>query len=192
MNEVIIKELIHRLVTGDQFASGEFYDLTKTHVYRTIYFLYENKDEIDDVTQEVYYQLFKFLKNYDDKQPFKPWLTAIIIKQVSNARRKKWRFKRVIEKILGFYTPDQDQLVDIIQNEAYSQILKKVEQLSPKLKEVILLKYVNQLSQEEMAQILGIPIGTVKSRINSALTKLRGSNQLKVFITREEGKSHGF
>jgi RNA polymerase sigma-70 factor, ECF subfamily len=192
MNEVVVKELIPQLGTGDPIASGLFYDLTKTHVYRTVYFLYENKDEIDDVTQEVYYQLFKSLKNYDDNQPFKPWLTAIIIKQVSNARRKKWRFKRVIEKILGFYTPNQDQLANIIQDETNSQLLKKVERLSPKLKEVIFLKYINQLSQEEIAHILGIPIGTVKSRINSALIKLRGSNQLKVLITTEEGKGHGF
>jgi len=61
MDEVIIKELIPQVVAGDQFASGGFYELTKTHVYRTIYFLYEYKDEIDDITQEVYYQLFKLV-----------------------------------------------------------------------------------------------------------------------------------
>ena len=192
MNEVIIKELIPQVVAGDHFASGEFYELTKTHVYRTIYFLYEYKDEIDDITQEVYYQLFKSLKNYDNNKPFKPWLTAIVIKLISNARRKKWRFKRVIEKIFSFYTPVQEQVVAIIQNEAYGQMLKVVDQLSPKLKEVILLKYVHQLTQEEIGQILEIPIGTVKSRINSALIKLRNSNQLKACITIEEGRSHGF
>lgn len=187
MNEVIIKELIPQVIAGDHFASGEFYELTKIHVYRTVYFLYEYKDEIDDITQEVYYQLFKSLKNYNDNKPFKPWLTAIVITLISNARRKKWRLKRVIEKVFSFYTPVQDQLVAIVQNEEYGQILKKVDQLSPKLKEVILLKYVHQLSQEEIAQILEIPIGTVKSRINSALEKLRNCNQLKAFITIEEG-----
>lgn len=192
MNEVIIKELIPQVIAGDHFASGEFYELTKTHIYRTIYFLYEYKDEIDDITQEVYYHLFKSLKNYDHNRLFKPWLTAIVIKLVSNARRKKWRFKRVIEKIFSFYTPVQDQLVSIIQNEAYSQILNEVNQLSPKLKEVILLKYVHQLTQEEIGQILEIPIGTVKSRINSALRKLRNSNQIKAYITFEEGQIHGF
>ena len=192
MNEVIIKELIPRVIAGDHFASGEFYELTKTHVYRTIYFLYEYKDEVDDITQEVYFQLFKSLKNYDENKPFNPWLTVIVIKLVGNARRKRWRFKRVIEKIFSFYTPVQDQLVDIIQNEAYGKILEKVDQLSPKLKEVILLKYVHQLSQEEIARLLEIPIGTVKSRISSALKKLRNCNQLKAFITIEEGQSHGF
>ena len=162
MNEVIIKELIPQVVASDRLASGEFYELTKTHVYRTIYFLYEYKDEIDDITQEVYYQLFKSLKNYDENKPFKPWLTAIVIKLVSNARRKRWRLKRVIEKIFSLYTPVQEQVVTIIQNEAYGQMLKVVDQLSPKLKEVILLKYVHQLTQEEIGQILEIPIGTVK------------------------------
>jgi len=192
MNEVILKELIPQVVAGNQLASGEFYELTKTHVYRTIYFLYEYKDEIDDITQEVYYQLFKSLKKYDHNKPFKPWLTAIVIKLVSNARRKRWRFKRVIEKIFSFHSPAQEQVAAIIQNEVYDQILKVVDQLSPKLKEVILLKYVHQLSQEEIGQILEIPIGTVKSRINSALGKLRNSNRLKAFITIEESESHGF
>ena len=192
MDEVIIKELIQQVVAGDQLASGEFYELTKTHVYKTIYFLYEYKDEIDDITQEVYYQLFKSLKNYDHNKPFKPWLTAIVIKLVSNARRKRWRFKRMIEKIFNFHTPVQEQVVDIIQNEAYDNIIKVVDQLSPKLKEVILLKYVHELSQEEIGQILEIPIGTVKSRINSALGKLRNSNRLKAFKAIEEGENHGF
>jgi len=88
--------------------------------------------------------------------------TAIVIKLVSNARRKRWRLKRVIEKIFSLYTPVQEQVVTIIQNEAYGQMLKVVDQLSPKLKEVILLKYVHQLTQEEIGQILEIPIGTVK------------------------------
>jgi len=191
MDEVMIKELIPQVVSGDQFASGGFYDLTKTHVYRTIYFLYEYKDEIDDITQEVYYQLFKSLKNYDHNKPFKPWLTAIVIKLVSNARRKRWRFKRVVEKIFHFHTPVQEQVLDIIQNEAYNNIIMVVDQLSPKLKEVILLKYVHGLSQEEIGQILVIPIGTVKSRINSALGKLRNSNRLRILAI-EEGESHGF
>lgn len=193
MDEQAIRELIPQVVAGNYLAYSKFYELTKTHVYRTVYFLYENRDEIDDVTQEVYLQLFKSLNNYDECQPFKPWLTAIIIKQISSARRKKWRFKRVIQKMMDFRAPDQDQLANVIQNEAFNEVIKKVYNLSPKLKEVILLKYINELSQEEISQILGVPIGTVKSRINSALAKLRGTIQPKpFFITTEEGKIHEF
>lgn len=192
MNDVLVKELIPQVIAGNHKAFEEFYDLTKNHVYRTIYFLFENKIETDDIAQETYYQLFKSLKKFDNTRRFEPWLTAIIIKQVSDARRKKWRFKRIVEKVFSFYTPGPDPLIDITQNEEYVQILKEVEQLSPKLKEVVLLKYVHQLPQEEIAQILGVPIGTVKSRIGSALNKLRMDTHLEEFRIIKEVKGHGF
>lgn len=193
MDEVIINELIQQALADESYSFEELYEHTSAYVYRTVYFLYENKSEVDDITQEIYCQLFKSLKNYDATKPFKPWITAIIVKQVNNARRKKWRFTRIVHKFFSLNAPTtcDSSLEQILQEDSHNQLLSEVNKLSPKLKEVILLKYVHELSQEEIANILEIPIGTVKSRINSALTKLRHSHGTKIIVF-QEGKSHGF
>ena len=193
MNERKIKTLIPLAVAGDRNAFEEIYDLTVNYIYKTVYFLHDERFEVDDIVQEVFYQLFRCLSSFDLAEPFRPWLASITIKQVSEARRKKWKLNRVILKLFSFKEQDiSDSLETVLDNDCYQQIIKHVEKLSPKLKEVVLLKYIHDFSQEQIAEILNIPIGTVKSRINSALTKLRSKPGVTSFTTVQEGKSHGY
>lgn len=78
--------------------------------------------------------------------------------------RKVERFEQVL--VLDF----SNDIIDKISNQL---LVKLVDELPYKLKQVIILRYLNDYSQEEVARILEIPIGTVKSRINAALNKLR-------------------
>ena len=195
MNEEAIKNLITQAVAGDRESFGEIYELTKNYVYRTVWFLSEDKTEVDDIVQEVYIRIFKSLGSYDSGLPFRPWLTGITLKQVGEVRRKKWKLTRLVERLFSHgQSHEADVANTVMERELYHQVLRRVEKLTPKLKEVILLRYVHDFSQEEIAQITEIPLGTVKSRLNSALTKLRGDNSIQALgITKEqEGESHGF
>lgn len=193
MNEIYIKELISIAVTDDRDTYQEIYDQTIDYVYRTVYFLHKDKAEVDDIVQEIYYQLFRSLCSFDISKPFRPWLASITTNQVSEARRKKWKLDRLVLKLFSFKQPlVADTLETVLNNECYEQIGKKVESLSPKLKEVILLKYVHEFSQDQIADILNIPVGTVKSRINLALSKLRSKSELSIIKTIKEGQNHGF
>lgn len=193
MDERIIKTIIPQAVAGDRYAFVEIYEITKDYVYRTVHFLLIDKNEVDDVVQEIYINLFKSLKKFDTSLPFRPWITGIIMKKIQDARRNRWKLTRMLHKVFASQQPIVPSIAELIETkQLYSHLLEQIEGLTPKLKEVILLRYVHDFSQEEVAKILSIPLGTVKSRINSALQKLRNSETNKMNIALEEGTTNGF
>lgn len=193
MDEEVIKKLIPAAKAGDRDAFADIYEHTKNYVYRTVYFLYEDKNEVDDIVQEIFIRIFNSLGSYNNTLAFRPWLTGITIKQVSDVRRRKWKVVRLVSKLLNLGLNDvPDVAQTVVEHVLFDQILKEVDKLSPKLKEVILLRYVHEFSQEDTAQILKIPLGTVKSRLNAALAKLRSATNLQILVKAERRSSHGF
>jgi RNA polymerase sigma-70 factor (ECF subfamily) len=171
-------KLIRWILSGDKHAYSELYDKTILYVYKNVHFLVEEKNDIDDLIQDIYIQLYNSLSKYDHERPFKPWLMGIAIKQIQSYRRNRWMRFRIAKKAEEYKQVTaidfSNDLVDKIANE---DLIKLVNKLPYKLKQVIILRYLNDHTQEEVASILDIPVGTVKSRIHSALKKLR-SNEL--------------
>lgn len=175
-----LQQLVNHTKSGCMQSYGELYEKTIHDIYKVVYFLIEDKADIDDVIQDIYLQLYKSLKNYDRNKPFKPWLMGITMKHISSYRRKRWMRLRITHKAESFETKTlfdfSDELINKISNE---QLITQVNQLPFKLKQVVILHYLNDQSQEDVAKILNIPIGTVKSRINSALKNLRQKEKTK-------------
>lgn len=180
MGEEAIKRVIESLRAGEQEAFATLYDETIEEVYRTVHFLVADKADIDDVVQEVYMQLHRSLDDFQMERSFRPWLIGMTIRQVKSYRRRRWMHFRKMYKEMTYkekqLEPDFSERV--LQRLANKELLKQISKLSFKQKEVVILRYFNDYSQEEVASILGIPVGTVKSRINSALKKLREKPQI--------------
>lgn len=181
-------QIIRMILEGDKQAYGELYEKTIQNVFKTVHFLIEEKGDVDDLVQDIYIQVYKSLKKYDRTKPFQPWLIGIAMKQIHAYRRKRWMGLRILKKAEKHEQAEavdfSDSIVNKITNE---QLVALVNELPYKLKQVIILRYLNDYSQEEVAKILEIPVGTVKSRINSALTKLRikGKNK-QIFVKGSE------
>jgi RNA polymerase sigma-70 factor (ECF subfamily) len=175
-------QLIMEVINGNHSAFGQIYEETIRDVYRTVYFLIEDKTDLEDIVQEIYLQLYKSLSTFNVNKPFRPWLMGIVIRQINSYRRKRWmRFRilnRVTQQLQETHYDFSDELVDRISNE---ELFSRIQSLPYKLKQIIILHYLHEYSQEEVSQILGIPLGTVKSRINSALKKLRQSQEQSVY-----------
>lgn len=167
-------QLIALTLAGSREAFSELYETTIRDVYQTVHFLVREKSEVDDIVQEIYIQMRRSLERFDVNRPFRPWLMGITMRQVQAYRRKRWTRLRILKKAEQadpVLEPEfTSEVVDRISNRS---LLASVESLPYKLKQVIILHYLNELSQEESAAILGIPLGTVKSRISAALNKLR-------------------
>ncbi|ETT77218.1 RNA polymerase sigma factor [Paenibacillus sp. FSL R7-277] len=167
-------QLIILTLAGSSEAFNELYEATIKDVYQTVHFLVRQKSEVDDIVQEIYIQMRRSLEQFDVSRPFRPWLMGIAMRQIHAYRRKRWTQLRILKKAeqvnLGMKPEFTSEVVDGISNKS---LLASVESLPYKLKQVIILHYLNELSQEESAAILGIPLGTVKSRIHAALRKLR-------------------
>lgn len=167
-------QLVTLIRAGHEEAYGELYEKTVTGVYQTVRFLIKDKSEAEDVVQEIYIQAYRSLARYDAERAFRPWLMGVTMRQVQNYRRKRlmqFRFGKRIEKSdVGL---EYDFSTDLVNKLANRPLLEQVRRLPYKLQQVVTLHYLNEYTQEEIAGILAIPLGTVKSRIHAALAKLR-------------------
>lgn len=179
-------QLITLTLAGSRDAYSELYETTIRDVYQTVHFLVREPADVDDVVQEIYIQVHRSLGQFDANRPFRPWLMGLVMRQIHAYRRKRWTHLRILKKAeqvnQGLEHDFSNEVVDKISN---LPLLVSVERLPYKLKQVIILHYLNEYSQEEIAAILGIPLGTVKSRIHAALQKLR-QKRVKNIIFKEK------
>ncbi|PEJ02790.1 MULTISPECIES: sigma-70 family RNA polymerase sigma factor [Bacillus cereus group] len=187
-DETVYIDLIQLTLSGNKEAYSELYDKTIQEVYKTAHFLIEDKTDVDDVVQEIYIQLYESLRKYDSEKPFRPWLIGLTIKQIHSYRRKRWMRLRIVKKAEEQRKPVQiDFSNDVVSKLSNQKLIELIHKLPYKLKQVIILRYLHDYSQEEVAHILHIPIGTVKSRIHAALKKLRQKEQVEEIFLGEVG-----
>nr|WP_145406540.1 sigma-70 family RNA polymerase sigma factor [Paenibacillus xylanexedens] len=185
-NECI--RLVKLTLAGKHEAYGELYEKTVADVYRTVRFLVYDAADAEDLVQEIYIHAYRSLEKFDTGRAFRPWLMGVSIRQVKSYRRRKlmqFRFKQRIEQMNTGTGMEADFSSHLIHRLANRQLLEQVQRLPYKLQQVVTLHYLNEYTQEEVADILDIPLGTVKSRIYAALTKLRQKQQQLSEIARK-------
>ncbi|MFM9278769.1 sigma-70 family RNA polymerase sigma factor [Paenibacillus jiagnxiensis] len=184
--------LVQLSLEGSREAFSALYEATIQDVYKTVHYLTEEKTDVDDIVQEIYIQVHKSLKRYDASKPFRPWLTGLAIRQIHAYRKKRWMRLRIGIKALNYTSEKEEdfspQIVEKISNRS---LLAAVNQLPFKQKQAVVLRYLNEYTQEEIAEILDIPVGTVKSRIHAALQKLRQRYERRILIPGKVEKFHG-
>jgi RNA polymerase sigma factor (sigma-70 family) len=139
-------------------------------IYRTANFLCKSKTLAEDITQETFIKVFDKFSTYDQSKPLAPWIYKIALNITRNTLRKqKWvpLLKEVPDKSSA-YTID----AKILNNELDQEIWGEINRLSLKSKEIIVLHYYLGLKLNEISSVLGIPQGTCKSRLHTALHSL--------------------
>ncbi|MFD0715690.1 sigma-70 family RNA polymerase sigma factor [Paenibacillus sp. GCM10027626] len=175
MKDLDLNPWLIRMSQGDEQAFQVVYESTRDHTYRLISYLAPRKQDVGDIMSEVYLELFKSLNKYDPEKNFVSWLNGLIIRQVRNWKRKEWRLFRIAEK-LRFSTSKssgEDAELRLTALRDRLDLLPILQTLPLKFKEVIVLRYYQDCSLEEIAELLKIPLGTVKSRHHHALKHLR-------------------
>jgi RNA polymerase sigma-70 factor, ECF subfamily len=174
MGFLIREEVIQRMKNGDVTAFDELYSETADKVYRTVYILASNKQDVDDIVSEIYYQVWKSIHSYRETTPFLYWLNGLMFRQVKNWKLKSWRRMILFQKKMRMES-EHSYLVeeDILKAENKQHMIMAMDNMSYKLKEVVVLYYFHDYSLKEIASLLNIPIGTVKSRHHLALKRLR-------------------
>jgi RNA polymerase sigma-70 factor, ECF subfamily len=182
MSEEELQTWIHNMRSGDTAAFQMIYEESRDHVFRMVSFLIHNQHDVCDVVSEVYTELFKALPKYKAEKPFRAWLNGLIIRQTNNWNRKIWRRFRLQSRRklleIGQHVLETEQI--LLQNEHRSELMAWVHKLSYKHSVVIVLRYFQECSFEEIAKLLAIPLGTVKSRHHIALEKLRKQNHVDI------------
>ena len=153
----------------------ELYDQEYRSVYRSIRAVVMDGAAAEDLTQETFVRAYRARYRYTPTAPPGAWLRRIGINlAISHLRRQK--LARFLPARL-YMAPDRR---DYDRAEARNVVTKAMEALSPKLRAAVVLHYYEGLTREEIAEVLGVPAGTVASRIAKAVAIMRkemGSDQ---------------
>ncbi|GGG77548.1 RNA polymerase sigma factor [Paenibacillus radicis (ex Gao et al. 2016)] len=170
-----MSELIGLALKGQKEAFEQLYNETVNEVYRTLYYLSGSHTDAEDIAQNVYLELYRNLDKYDHSRSLQGWLYGITIRQLHAHRRKKWKEYRNEQKQRKLQTAPlpANNHVSFAGDTQGDFVMEELHDLPEKLKEVLVLRYINDLPQQEIANVLSIPIGTVKSRLNQALVRMR-------------------
>lgn len=170
-------ELAQRALAGTQACYGELMRRHRESVYRLVRATIRDADEALDVTQESFIAAFAALARYDGHRPFRVWVSRIAINKCHDwARRRAVRrfftFARPIDEALHIRdlanTPEQDAAA----SEAMTMLTAAIDGLPAKLRDVLVLRAIEDYSQAEAAQILGVTEKTVETRLYRARAKL--------------------
>lgn len=143
----------------------------KTYIYRTAFLLTHSESLADDIVQESFIRIFNKYHTYNHQKPLKPWIYKITVNVIRNTLRKqKWlSFVGQIPELTDSMTTE-DQYNE---TEMKIELQKEIKNLSFKSREVIILHFYNGFTLKEISEILDIPLGTCKSRLNTGLKGLR-------------------
>lgn len=172
MQNEYMYQLLKKMKEGDQQAFHAMYDATYQDVYRTVSFLVDHQQDREDIINEIYMQMWTSLANYDTNRPFHFWLHGLVIRQVQRFRVKSWRRFRIFERIRTFSREEHHW--DHPTTEGTNQeISLAIQRLTDKQRTVIIFRFYHDYTLEEIATLLDIPLGTVKSRYHAGLQALR-------------------
>lgn len=178
--------LVRRCVSGDAGAWEELVRMHNRRIYNVCYRFTGSPDDADDLTQEVFIRMYRTLATYEpSKGSFVTWMTTMARNLlVDHFRRSKQ--DRVTDSLDANLGPDEDSatMADQLASSAPSadhgleaqekqaMVQAALQKLSPELREAVILRDLQDLDYRDIAQVLKVPEGTVKSRINRGRTEL--------------------
>ena len=192
-------ELLTRYAAGDEAAFRELVNRYKNSLYAFLRQFLNRHDLVEDVFQETFLQLFTSRESFDQNRPLRPWLFTIAANKAKDALRKWQRTAAVpigtmadsqdlsFDDMLNTVTADSTMPYDEMQkNETASRVGQIVADMPESLREILILAYFQKFSYKQMAEILGIPIGTVKSRLHTAVGRF--AKEWKASVGSKESK----
>lgn len=170
-----LAELVRKCQEGDNDAFGEIYDLLLTPIYRYVYYKVQNQEVAEDITEEVFLKAWKYIQRYKDQSySFGSWLYRIAHNVTMDYFRKEEPLLEIQEEFLDVQKGNHPQKkVENFYQE--KEIQKALLCLSENQKQVIVLKYINDLSYKEISEIMEkseLAIRLLHSRALKALREL--------------------
>jgi RNA polymerase sigma-70 factor (ECF subfamily) len=179
--------LIRDAQRGDAAAFAEIVRRYQHAVHRVAYALTRNAADADDVAQETFVRAYKALDRFRVGEPLYPWLARIATNQAfSLFRSRKRRPETALEPLVESgrqWGVDDDPADAAADEERRRHMQQAFAQLSPEHQAVLTLRVVEDLSYEDIARTLNVPIGTVMSRLS------RARSELKTRMTARTGES---
>jgi RNA polymerase sigma-70 factor (ECF subfamily) len=176
---------------GDQEAFGVLYERYVSRIYSYIYYRTGNQHDAEDLTARVFFRAMRHVENYKDRGlPLSAWLYRIAHNLVANWHRDNSRKKEIPldEIILVRHSGELPEAV-LIENEEKENLLGVIHRLPADRQQLIILKFVEHLSNAEIGQVMGRSEGAVKSLYHRTLMSLRDDYELILSSGSTDGES---
>lgn len=168
-NENTGKDLIEGCRRGDSEAFRALFEQHKDMVY-SIALRYSGDPAVaQDIAQDTFLKLFSTVGSFRGDSSFESWLYRTVVNSCLDQKRGTRRLTPLLDEILAMLrTPDVSALDEVLRSETSAHVRAVVESLAPDQRIVVVLRYTQGLSYDEIAAILGCASGTVASRLNRA------------------------
>ena len=182
--------LLRRMAAGDEQALGTLYDRWHPLVNGVVLRILRQPDDVEDVVEEAFWQAWRQAERYDaSRGGVQTWLLTIArSRALDRARSRKRLREEPLEgeggDVLAQQVAEGDPGMDAETSERRSIVIAALAELPPEQREALELGYFGGLSQSEISERTGQPLGTIKTRMRLAMQKLRGRLQ----VLREEAR----
>lgn len=175
--------LVDRFCSGDSTAFQELVERHKKKVYYLAYDITGNHHDAEDISQEVFIKMFRSLKTFRRDAKMSSWLYQIAVNtSIDSLRRKSPKRQKLMVRLdkatikenppgsgITVVNPEQSAEASILQG----HISQALQRISPRERSVFVMRHYNDLKMVEIAEILNVSVGTVKSLLFRAIKKLR-------------------
>jgi len=162
------------VAAGDEAALALLIDRYADRVHAYLVRHSGNRDDADDLLQETWVRVARSAKSFDTAKRFRSWVYGIATNLARDLFRRRTTKQIALRAIAqtSARDPGPDRVEDLV---AGRELRDRIAELPEAMRAVVLLRYYEGMSEAEMAEILEVPSGTIKSRLNAALRKLRGA-----------------
>jgi RNA polymerase sigma-70 factor (ECF subfamily) len=167
--------LVRRFVRGETEAFDQIVALHQQRITNLAYRLLGWPDDIEDVVQEVFLSVYKNLKNFRGSCRLETWLTTITVNTCRTYRRKRMLRMKLLTKTDTLPQPAAPNPADspALDREKFAQVRQAVLKLPPRYREVVVLRYLQDLPITEIAAVLGLSRNAIDVRLNRARDRLK-------------------
>src|SRR5689334_1739319 len=162
------RELIEACRRGERDAFRALFEAYKDKVYSIALRFSGDEALAMDIAQDVFLKLFSSISEFRGDAAFTTWVYRLVVNACLDHRRRSWRLIPIADDLLAVLRAPGNSLDRMLHSEMRDRVRNAVEKLTPDLRIVIVLRYTEGMSYEEIGEVLGCATGTVASRLNRA------------------------
>lgn len=173
--EINEEETLVSASRGDREAFGALYERYVERIYNYVYYRTGNMHDAEDLTARVFQRAMNHIPNYTDRGvPFSAWLYRIAHNLVANWHRDRSRRQEIpLSEVPALPVKDERPEVRLVRSQEQDSLMRHIRQLAPERQTLLILKFVEDLSNAEIGRIMGRSEGAVKSLYHRTLLSLR-------------------